>query len=718
MVRLHNQLHVRLFCVTTLVIIVAQCWYGYSNIKNFQEGYVQAVRSKCVQLGEQLREDIEMVVAMRVPLAKLRLLENSLAHIVEAAPELDFAEVRDGAGVVLFRADRHGASAASGMHGPETAVLTSSLLFMESANAALEIALPLRNTVEGGAAGVFVMRLSAEDIIARTRAMAMDMLTVIVTSLLVMFELLLFIAAYSVGHPLQHLAWAAHEGASRLRPIEHQAYVLDEMLDLVTHFNAAIKSNAQAITERRGKLHERWRELCVQAREVEEAAKRAGMRAIEKASGSIASYYESSLRDSLPDTPVKKPLPYAYIRIVVFFFLVADGLCISFMPLFVKSLYEPVLGLSKESVISLPISLFFFALAVAMPVAGKVMDTIDWHRPLLVGIALNAVGLLATGFVVSLWQLVFCRIVTAVGFGLAFIACQKYVLDNTTERNRTQGLAAFLAAFFGGDIGGTVMGGILAERVGYRGVFVVSACIALVAWVLAATIFRRDHVPSQQKGPVSLRFPLREMGQAIKDVDLAALVFFQAIPAKVTLVGFLYYFVPLYLASLGTTQADTGRIIMIYGVLMVALGPVGSRFFDVPAKRWLYVVSGGLLTGVALCSFLFVNGALVLAIVVMLIGVAHSFSVSSQAAIVAATPLASKLGSGTCMGMYRLWERVGNVVGPFIVGYCITQFGFEVAAVCVGLLSLLGSCLYFLFTLWRRRSGVAHQHMDTTQGVA
>lgn len=704
MVRLHNQLHVRLFCVTVVVIIIAQCWYGYSNIKSFQKSYVQALRSKCVQLSRQLRDDIEMVVSMRVPLSKLRLLENSLAHIVESAPELDYAEVRDDAGVVLFRADRHGASAYEKQRR-DVAFFASYFMFIDDGSASLEIALPLRDSIAGGEAGVFVMRLSVEDVTVRTRAMAMDMLTVAGTSLLVMFELLLFIAAYSVGHPLQHLAWSAHEGVARLRPIAPQPYALEEMLDLVAHFNTAIENKANTISEKQKKLLERWRVICSQARDVEDAARRAGDRVIEKASVAIASYYETSLRVFSAGVPTHASLPYAYIRIVVFFFLVADGLCISFMPLFVKSLYEPVLGLSRETVISLPISLFFFALAVAMPVAGKAMDAIDWHRPLLVGIALNAVGLLATGFVVSLWQLVLCRVVTAVGFGIAFIACQKFVLDNTTENNRTQGLSAFLAAFFGGDICGTVMGGILAERVGYRGVFVISACIALVAWVLAATIFRRDHVPSPQKGPVSLRFPLREMGQAIRDVDLAALVLFQAIPAKITLVGFLYYFVPLYLASLGTAQADTGRILMIYGVLMVALGPLSSRFFDVPAKRWLYVVSGGLLTGGALCLFAFANGALALAIMVMLIGVAHSFSVSSQAAIVAATPLAGKLGTGTCMGMYRLWERVGNVVGPFAVGYCITRFGFETAAVCVGLLSLLGSGLYCLFTLWRRHQG-------------
>ena len=48
-------------------------------------------------------------------------------------------------------------------------------------------------------------------------------------------------------------------------------------------------------------------------------------------------------------------------------------------------------------------------------------------------------------------------------------------------------------------------------------------------------------------------------------------------PAKIILTGFLYYLAPMYLAHLGNSQSATGRIMMLYGLMMVLMTPLAAR---------------------------------------------------------------------------------------------------------------------------------------------
>ena len=73
---------------------------------------------------------------------------------------------------------------------------------------------------------------------------------------------------------------------------------------------------------------------------------------------------------------------------------------------------------------------------------------------------------------------------------------------------------------------------------------------------------------------------LKKLATVFKNVRFMAIVFLAAIPAKIILTGFLYFIVPLYLFSLGSSTAETGRIMMIYPVIVIALGPAASWTAD------------------------------------------------------------------------------------------------------------------------------------------
>ncbi len=396
-------------------------------------------------------------------------------------------------------------------------------------------------------------------------------------------------------------------------------------------------------------------------------------------------------------------IQYSYIRPLIFLFIMANSFSNSFFPMYADTFYEPLWGLSREVIIGLPLSLYMFFLAITMPFAGSWSDRIGWHKPLMISILFNAAGLILTGMAQNMSQLLGFYSISAVGFAILVISSQQFVIDNTTARDRTLGLAAFIVAFFSGDICGTVVGGMLANRIGYRNVFLVSGLIALSAFICGLIIFKKEFRKAGKKKKIPVRFSLKDVFRVLRDRDFFAVVFLQAIPAKLVLVGFLYYFIPLYLKRIGALQSDIGRVLMCYGVILVFLSPLFSKFLDRESYRKYYIFAGGMITGVSMVSFYFYSGFLPILFIVAMIGLAHTFSVSSQASFITETAIVKKMGPGTGMGIFRFWERVGNVAGPLLMGFLIAKVGYEQSVAVLGLISFVCSLLYFLMITLQKR---------------
>lgn len=80
---------------------------------------------------------------------------------------------------------------------------------------------------------------------------------------------------------------------------------------------------------------------------------------------------------------------------------------------------------------------------------------------------------------------------------------------------------------------------------------------------------------------------------------------FAAIPAKLLLNGFLFFLVPLTLYELGNSRSEIGRVVMLYGLAALFLGPMFARLADRFAIHGLLIGVGGLLTGIGLIPMLF-----------------------------------------------------------------------------------------------------------------
>jgi len=719
-------LRIKLFIVSTLIIVGGQVAFTYKNVLSFQQSYIDTLKYKSKSLGNYLKKDVEYILNFGVPLSKLIKLENTLQDILTNVKEIKYIEITDLKKNLLYYADHKKMSRiklgeTNSKFYDQKEILN--IIGYGLTTKDTDIIIPIFYNKKKIKKGYINIRLAPEHIKAKSRQILFDMITVIMTSLLLTFEFLTFFISYSVNLPLENMNKKLGDSVKTISTIPVTKYIFfTELSDIINKFNIIIFSYQKRLIHMK-KINQMLPELKKNFKEITNSQRKKIKSIISSDSDKknkekeilLAKLYNSiirieslfitfelkiskfsdSLAQGMPEQifAVKKiRLPFSFIRPVIFLFIMADGFSISFLPLFVENLYKPIFNLPKELVIGIPISVFMLFLAITMPFAGRISDKIGWNRSLIAGLFINASGLILTGFVKDIYMLILYRSITAIGFGIVFISCQKFIIDTTTPATRSLGMASFLSAFFSGDICGTVIGGMLADRIGYNIIFFISGAFSILALLAIILIFPNNN----HKQKSELPFAIKNLFLVFKDRDFLCTLFLQAIPAKLTLIGFLFYFIPVYLKKIDVIQSDIGRVIMCYSIAIIFIGPLFSRFIEKPEYRKKYILSGGVITGLSLLSFLWFDGIKAVIFIASMLGIAQAISVSSQAALISETKTVKKLGQGAGMGIFRFWERIGNVLGPLLIGLLISVSGYRHAVIYTGIISLAGSLLYFL----------------------
>jgi predicted MFS family arabinose efflux permease len=391
---------------------------------------------------------------------------------------------------------------------------------------------------------------------------------------------------------------------------------------------------------------------------------------------------------------------YGMIRPAVFIFIFSTDLSISFLPLYMEKLYEPILGLSKDIIIGLPISFEMFFAGIMLVVAGIWMDRRGWREPFVTGIICCSLGAFLSGTAARGIEFIFARGIVGIGYGLALMAAQGFIFGTTYTKNRAQGIASLFAGVYAGSVCGGAIGAMLAERIGYAAVFFVATCGMILPILLVITIMKGvSKRASRTVAPqeiVKETTRLKNFLKFISNRNVLSLLLFNSIPGALCLVGFLYYVTPIYLNRVGTSQSNIGRILMIFGFFMIYVSPIISRYIDRSENKKPYIILSGILSGLGLAAFYFFGGFMATALVILMIGLSSSFGISSRTAYVLSLRITQEVGVGEAMGTYRALERLGQVLGPLALGTAIAMVGIEKGVALVGALFIVFTFFFLI----------------------
>ena len=406
------------------------------------------------------------------------------------------------------------------------------------------------------------------------------------------------------------------------------------------------------------------------------------------------------------DSEEQKIPHFSVMRPAAFLFLFGIDISISFLPLHMEALYVPILNLSRDTIMGLPISVEFMFVGISILISGIWLDRRGWHEPFLSGVILAALGILYSWLAPDAIHFIVSRAVVGFGYGLCLMAAQGFVITYSDWKSKAQGLAHLFAGIYAGSICGGATGAMLAEWLGYTPVFLCGAVI-LSCVVLYTVIFMRD---GMRKPAVSR---VREARTSLKDRPILnflsnrtilSLVFLSSLPAAIAVVGFLNYFSPVYLNRIGASQSTIGQIMMIYGICLIYFGPFISRYVDISRHKKLYIFLGCTLGSFALLTFYSLEGYAAAITAVVLLGLSSSFVLASQSAYTLELKVTQELGEGKAIGIFRSTSRVGQMLGPIIFSSIMGATNIQSGITYLGLAYLLTAVLFLVLTLKNQKA--------------
>lgn len=395
-------------------------------------------------------------------------------------------------------------------------------------------------------------------------------------------------------------------------------------------------------------------------------------------------------------------LHYGLMRPAAFLLLFGYDISMSFLPLHTEKLYAPLFGLSKDVIMGLPISVELFFVGICILLSGIWLDKRGWHEPFLAGLSLAGIGTLYSWVAPDVINFIVSRALTGSGYGLALMASQGFVIEYSDARSKAQGLAYLFAGIYAGSLCGSATGAMLADRFGYASVFLAGAVIIFSVIVYSLFFMRAG----MRKPSIYLASPVspattstKKLTRFLSNRIVIALVFFSSLPAAVAVVGFLNYFSPIYLNRIGASQSTIGRILMIYGICLIYIGPLISRYVDASNKKRIYIFIGCALGSLAFLTFNVVEGIVAAAVSMLLLGLSSSFVLASQSAYTLRLKVTEDLGAGKSIGIFRSTSRGGQVLGPIVFSWLIISTDIIEGITYFGLAYFVFAIIFLILTV-------------------
>ena len=288
-----------------------------------------------------------------------------------------------------------------------------------------------------------------------------------------------------------------------------------------------------------------------------------------------------------------------------------------------------------------------------MPV-GRLSDIFGRSQVFMVGFAIFVAAATIGGTAVAFPMLIAAKLLQGIGVAGIEANGMAMVADIFPERERGKAIGLYMSIIGAGAVGGPVIGGTLVSLLGWRSIYAASACVGIIALLLAAVVLRRE-VNRDDSQPARTSFDwtgaalssivlvcfllsitnghrlgwdspvvLGGIGAAVAalalfvwwegkaEAPMLDLTFFRSkvfsLGVSARFLSFLagsavYFIMPFYLVQgLGLEPSHAGLLMVPGSIAIGVWGPLSGRLSDKIGTRWL-TVAGMALAGTGMLLF-------------------------------------------------------------------------------------------------------------------
>ncbi|WP_318358241.1 multidrug efflux MFS transporter [Enterobacter sp.] len=362
--------------------------------------------------------------------------------------------------------------------------------------------------------------------------------------------------------------------------------------------------------------------------------------------------------------------------ISVWFGCFFTGLAISqilpFLPLYVAQL-----GVTSHEALSmwsgLTFSITFLISAIVSPMWGSLADRKGRKLMLLRASLGMAIAILLQAFATNVWQLLLLRGI--MGLTSGYIPNAMALVASQVPRERSGwALSTLSTAQISGVIGGPLMGGFLADHVGLRTVFLITAILLMVSFLVTLFLIKEGVRPKVSKAQ---RLSGKAVFATLPYPALVISLFFTTLVIQLCN-GSVGPILALFIQSLAPDSSNiaflSGLIAAVPGVsaLMAAprLGKLGDRIGTARILMATLICAVGLFFAMS-----FVATPLQLGILRFLLGFADGAMLPAVQTLL--LKYSSDQVTGRIFGYNQSFMYLGNVAGPLMGATVSAMAGFR-----------------------------------------
>jgi MFS family permease len=660
-------------------LFVASIIFAYMSLVEFNRFLAPELKKKAQLIALNIKQDIARAVDFGIPFEKLVAVDEYLDLIANEFDEVNYIDVQDRSGRTLFQGGQLKGDIfklKTSEKSPDTERrLNDARHQANSLNYSYPIEIDDKNigSIDVGIDENFVRN--------QLHSIIYDNIVILLIAILIAFQIMTALFLYYVIGPIDRLNLLIN-------------------LQVRGNFSKYIKiRGGDSVGKIARYLSQSAKKLNAQFREKRDQIKALSSETLGRIDH-IGKRYGLLLSES--PTPLIRA-SVSDIRMPLFLFAFAEELQKSFLPIYIRQLYQPIPWLNESVVISLPIVVWLLIVGLAAPFTGHWSKRFGSRNIFLFGLIPSGLGFLGCSMAHTILEVILWRGATGLGYAMITIACQDYLLGRNVAGSRNVNIAVFIGIVITATMCGTAIGGILAARIGYRPTFLIAVGLIFLAGFTGYQMLNQDtgteiEIVEKKNGG------LKGVQMIFKNPRFIVFLFCIAIPTNILMAAYLWYLVPLYLFDLGATTAQIGRTMLVYYLLIITVGGAVPKKVTTTNGLTLLVGLGSLISGIGLIAFYQWPNFWAVVLAVVFLGLSHALIKAPQITLSLEICKAEVQAAGhnAVLGSLRLLERFGGIIGLITGAVLISHYGYQYTTGIAGAGVCAASLIFLLFFFMTR----------------